>query len=403
MSRVLVRPTVRASVGSGDGMRLNAGDPAVHYRDIVNSLHLAVLVVDAELTVQYANLRFYQFFGAREEETLGQSLFAIQEEIWNKPSVRPLLEAVMPHDVAINGLTLEQTFPVIGERILNLSARRIVRDGASTDQMLVLLEDVTRYERDTKATEESLQKSNAMMTEVHHRVKNNLASILSMLRIESRSVEDAGSKDVLERIALRVDSMASLYELLAINENTGAVPLLPYFESLCRAIEAISGGSLAGWSIDVGGDNAVVSVDDAISIGAIVNELVANAAKYAFHASQDIGRIRVDVREKGGELVVVVADNGGGFDKGNVDPKSTGLGMKLVDLYLGAMGGSMVRDTGDGGTTCTLLIPYQDHSREIASAGFRTRAERPSSRLGGSFSDVLQMKPGRAVSAEPSR
>jgi chemotaxis protein methyltransferase CheR len=384
-------------------MRAAAGDPAVHYRDIVNSLHLAVLVVDADLTVQYANLRFYQFFGAREEDTLGRSLFAIQEEIWNKPSVRPLLEAVLPHDVAINGLTLEQTFPVIGERILNLSARRIVRDGASTDQMLLVLEDVTTLERDSKAAEETLQKTNAMMTEVHHRVKNNLASILSMIRIESRAIGDSGGRDVLERIGLRVDSMASLYELLAINENTGAVPLLPYFESVCRAIEQIGGASQSGWTIDVRGDDAVVSVDAAISIGAIVNELVANAAKYAFSGAQDIGRITVDVRERGGELVIVVADNGVGFDKGNVDPKSTGLGMKLVDMYLGSLGGTIDRETGDTGTTCTLHIPYKDLSREIAGGGFRTRPERPS-RMGGGTSEVLTLKTGRTVpAAEPNR
>lgn len=350
-------------------MRRAVTDPSVHYRDIVNSLPTATLVLDADLNVQYANLAYYQMFGGSEAETLGQSMFEVQGGIWGTDELRALLTAVLPHDIAINGFTLEQTFPVIGARILNVTARRIARDGAPTQQVLIGIEDVTNHELAARAADENLHKVNAMMTEVHHRVKNNIASILSMLRIESRALDDAVAKEVLERISLRVDSMGSLYELLAIGENSGMVGLLPYFERICRSIEQMAGAHHHGWTIDVEGDDVPVTVDNAIAIGAVVNELVANAAKYAFSGRQDIGRIRVTCVEKAGELHVRVSDNGVGFDEEHVDPKSTGLGMRLVDMYLSNLGGTIERESGAQGTTCFLTIPIRDPADDLASTG----------------------------------
>lgn len=350
-------------------MRRAVTDPSVHYRDIVNSLPTATLVLDADLNVQYANLAYYQMFGGSEAETLGQSMFEVQGGIWGTDELRALLTAVLPHDIAINGFTLEQTFPVIGARILNVTARRIARDGAPTQQVLIGIEDVTNHELAARAADENLHKVNAMMTEVHHRVKNNIASILSMLRIESRALDDAVAKEVLERISLRVDSMGSLYELLAIGENSGMVGLLPYFERICRSIEQMAGAHHHGWTIDVEGDDVPVTVDNAIAIGAVVNELVANAAKYAFKGRQDIGWIRVHLQDRQDEIHITVSDNGIGFDKNAVDPQSTGLGMRLVDMYLAALGGAIERDTGAKGTTCYIQVPNRTRNNELASTG----------------------------------
>lgn len=350
-------------------MRTAVTDPSVHYRDIVNSLPSAMLVLDGQLLVQYANLAYYQLFGGTEEQTLGHSLFEVQEQIWNEPALRHLIEAVLPHDVAINGYTLEQTFPVIGARILRVSARRVARGGAPTDQVLIGIDDVTNAEMAHRAAQDTIDKTNAMMTEIHHRVKNNIASILSMLRIEGRAIDDDGAKDVLQRIALRVESMGSLYELLAVNENTGLVRLLPYFERVCRSIEQMASSNHAGWTIEVKGEDVAVSVDAAISIGAVVNELVANAAKYAFDGAQDFGAIRILLAERGTDIAITVTDNGCGFDNDAVDPKSTGLGMRLVDMYLASLGGAIERESGTQGTTCFITIPDRRKTGVLASEG----------------------------------
>nr|WP_226577403.1 sensor histidine kinase [Acuticoccus sediminis] len=328
-----------------------------------------MLVLDGELVVQFANLAYYQLFGGTESETLGHSIFNVHSEIWNQPALRPLLESVIPHDVDVRGFKLEQTFPVIGARVLNVSARRVTRAGAPTDQMLVKIEDVTNAEMAARAADESVEKTHAMMTEVHHRVKNNIASILSMLRIESRQLEDEAGRDVLQRIALRVESMGSLYELLAIHDNTGIVRLRPYFERVCHSIEQMATSEHTGWSIEVRGDDLPVSIDDAIALGAVVNELVANAAKYAFNGRQDIGSIRVLMQDRADEIHITVTDNGNGFDKDHVDPKSTGLGMRLVDMYLASLEGTIERESGHMGTSCFIRVPNRTRANDLASSG----------------------------------
>lgn len=352
----------------GGRVRTAHNDPAVHYRDIVNSMPTAMLVLDGGLVVQFANLAYYQLFGGTETETLGHSIFSVQGAFWSTPEIRTLLEAVLPHDVAINGYTVEETFPVIGQRILNLTARRVVRDGAGTDQVLIEIQDVTASETASRAAEETIERVNAMMTEIHHRVKNNIASILSMLRLESRLLEDGTAREVLERIALRVESMGSLYELLAVNENTGKVSVRPYFERVCRSIERMAGASRLGWHIEVTGDDVPVGVDDAIALGAVVNELVANAAKYAFEGVPDTGLIRVAVADRGTELAVTVSDDGTGFAEREADPKSTGLGMRLVQMYLDTLSGEIDRETGPRGTRYSLRIPHRQ-TEDLASPG----------------------------------
>ncbi|UOM34008.1 sensor histidine kinase [Acuticoccus sp. I52.16.1] len=344
-------------------------DPSVHYKDIVNSMMSAMLVVDSDLVVQFANLAYYQLFGGTEAETLGHSIFEVHAEIWDEPSLRSLLESVIPHDVDVRGYKLEQTFPVIGARVLNVSARRVSRAGAPTGQMLVKIEDATNAVMASRAADESVEKTHAMMTEVHHRVKNNIASILSMLRIEGRQLEDEMGREVLQRIALRVESMGSLYELLAIHDNTGIVQLRPYFERVCHSIEQMATSEHMGWSIEVRGDDLPMSIDDAIALGAVVNELVANAAKYAFNGRQDIGSIRVHMLDRGDEIHITVTDNGIGFDKDHVDPKSTGLGMRLVDMYLATLEGEIERESGPMGTSCFIRVPNRTRANDLASSG----------------------------------
>jgi two-component sensor histidine kinase len=146
------------------------------------------------------------------------------------------------------------------------------------------------------------------------------------------------------------------------------VGLLAYLERVCRSISEMSGAARQGWTITARGDDVAVSVDDAIALGAVVNELVANAAKYAFDGTDGAGRIRVAVADRGSDLAVTVSDNGSGIDERDTDPKSTGLGMRLVEMYLGKLGGDIERETGPRGTSYHLRIP-RTLADEVASSG----------------------------------
>ncbi|XWN33013.1 MAG: histidine kinase dimerization/phosphoacceptor domain -containing protein [Devosia sp.] len=351
------------------GMLGVGSDDSVQYRDIVNSLPVAAVVTDANLTVKFANVVFYRMFNVGEADTIDKGFFSICDGIWDDTRLHGLLAAVVPHNVTVDSFECEQTFPIVGKRILRLAARNVLRDARSTGQVLITVKDVTDEIVEQRQAVESLDRANAMFVEIHHRVKNNIASILSMLRLEARGIEDDASRDVLDRISGRIDSMSSLYELLATTEISGMVQLREYFRKLCASIEEMSSAPGVGWAINVTGDNPSVGVDETLTIGAVVHELVANAAKYAFHGRQDIGQIAVDCLETGGEIKITVSDNGSGIRDGDTAPKSTGLGMRLVDMYLRSLDAVMTRETSDKGTICTIRIPRRSAAQSTAAPG----------------------------------
>lgn len=181
-----------------------------------------------------------------------------------------------------------------------------------------------------------------------------------MLRLEGRGAPDGASKELLSRIGMRVQAIASLYEILSIERRAGVVGLLRYLRTVARSIEQVAGSGRGGWVIDVAGDDIDVTIDEAARYGAIVNELVSNAVKYAFSDVAEGGHIHIGCERRGDTVEVTIADNGCGISHGAPAPPSTGLGIRLVDLYLHALEGEMERSTAPGqGTTCILRIPYR--------------------------------------------
>ncbi|MEM9223771.1 MAG: histidine kinase dimerization/phosphoacceptor domain -containing protein [Pseudomonadota bacterium] len=343
-------------------------DPTVYYRDIVNSIDDALLVVDPSLTVLYANLAYYQLFADTEEETLGKPIFAADPEIASNDKLMSLLSAVAEHGVTVDNFTFEENFPIIGSRTFTVSARRIKRDAVSTNRTVVVVRDVTESARKRAETTHAIERGRTQLLEVNHRVKNNLGSVLAVLRLERRALADSEAAAILERIALRVESIASLYELLTVSDSASTVELLSYVGRVCLSIEKVSSNTKPDWAINVAGEPFDVSVDAAVNIGVVVNELVANAAKYAFRGRDHGGHIEVTLRREDDALLLTIADDGIGLQERVPEPKSTGLGMRLVSLYLAAMNGEMSRESWVGkGTTYTLRIPVSATEGEGSS------------------------------------
>ncbi|MEO1104703.1 MAG: histidine kinase dimerization/phosphoacceptor domain -containing protein, partial [Pseudomonadota bacterium] len=260
----------------------------------MGSINVALLVVDKDLVVEFANPAYYAAFGTSAAKTIGHRLFHDHEALLADDRLQALLTAVAEHGVTVDRYSANAQRADGNPSAVNIAAKRIRRQGISTDRTLILISDVTEEARERTQSFNEVERSHAQIVEINHRVKNNLGSVLAMLRMEHRLVRGTKAAGILERIALRVESIATLYELLAINSNTGSIQLLAYFRSLGGSIEKVAGAEDGGWTITVTGDDALLNVEEAINIGAVVNELVANAAKYAFRRMPVGGRISID-------------------------------------------------------------------------------------------------------------
>jgi two-component system, sensor histidine kinase PdtaS len=166
----------------------------------------------------------------------------------------------------------------------------------------------------------------ALLTrEMSHRVKNSLASVVGLLRVQARSSESIDVKAALENAALRVASIAAVHDHLWRGSRIGFVELSDFVGHLCKKLQS----SAPEHSIQCHSDPITISADKAIPLGLVINELVTNAVKYAYVDGP--GVIRVDAREIDGHLLVEISDEGAGLPDGfDINEPRQSLGFRVI-------------------------------------------------------------------------
>jgi two-component sensor histidine kinase/ligand-binding sensor domain-containing protein len=214
------------------------------------------------------------------------------------------------------------------------------------------VEDVLR-DREA-ALKISLGEKETLLKEVHHRVKNNLTIVTSLLSLQAGNLEDQRLQRVLRDAENRVRSMAAIHELLYRSNSLSAIDFGPYLESLVSRLVRAFGSPAVAFTVDAQG--VVLDVGKAIPCALIVNELVTNSLKYAFPDGRH-GQINVGVRKSGDhEYCMSVEDDGVGLPS-SVDPSTAStLGMSLIGILSGQLHGSVAMSS-EGGTKCTVTFP----------------------------------------------
>jgi len=179
----------------------------------------------------------------------------------------------------------------------------------------------------------SLEEKNLLLREVHHRVKNNLQVIASMIRLQSRAMSDDAAKQSLAVLDGRVSTIALVHEYLHKTPNLGGIAVKEHFRSVAEPILNYHATSAKNLTLNMEVEDIVWGIDTAIPVGLIVNELVTNAVKHAFPHGGD-GEIRVNLRSIDNEkFELTVADNGVGLPEEVNLPTTTTLGLNLVSLF----------------------------------------------------------------------
>jgi two-component sensor histidine kinase len=190
------------------------------------------------------------------------------------------------------------------------------------------------------------QQNELLLKEIHHRVKNNLELVKSLIALQSAQLEDSVTKDAMIASQNRVQSMGIIHQKLYQGTNLGSIEMKDYFLNLGEGIlDTFNADDKV--KIECAMDNLELDVDTAVPIGLIVNELLTNALKYAFPENAK-GNISISLSKPNPEtLTLKVVDNGIGKIVG-LAPKGTGFGSQLIKLLTQQLNGEMEEDLRNG-------------------------------------------------------
>lgn len=192
------------------------------------------------------------------------------------------------------------------------------------------------------------QENELLLKEIHHRVKNNLEVVSSLLALQSAQIDDPNVKDAMQEGQNRVQSIGIVHQKLYQRNNLAAVEMKDYFLNLSENVLETFGAENRV-RIELAMQELELDVDTAVPLGLIVNELLSNALKYAFPNGAQ-GEVKIKLEKPSATLLrLEVADNGVG--KGGVT-QGTGFGTQLISLLSRQLNGAMREEVGAGTKVC---------------------------------------------------
>ncbi|HWQ09511.1 MAG TPA: histidine kinase dimerization/phosphoacceptor domain -containing protein, partial [Holophaga sp.] len=221
-----------------------------------------------------------------------------------------------------------------------------------------VIRDVTEDKAKEKRLRDSLLEKEVLLKEVHHRVKNNLQVISSLLFLQKDVIDDPDIQDMFEESRNRIATMALVHEELYRSGDLARVDLKDYLERLApKVVQSLKGQKNLGFALSLA--ECPVTVDKAIPFGLIVNELVTNAVKHGF-AGRDAGNVRVTVAREDNLVRVEVEDDGVGLPEGFHPDGGKSLGMQLVVQLTRQLRGALTFGSGPEGTIFRLTFSLSD-------------------------------------------
>ncbi|NND95240.1 MAG: tetratricopeptide repeat protein [Flavobacteriales bacterium] len=215
-----------------------------------------------------------------------------------------------------------------------------------------------RTNRKLRKQKELIQKSlndrELLLREIHHRVKNNLQVISSILSIQSREIKDATALKAVNEARARVKSMALIHQDLYGEENLRGIKAQPYITKLSNSLFSTYRVDKDRVRLHTDIQDLLIDVDTTVPLGLILNELVTNSLKYAFPDERE-GDIHIEFNEKEGALRLNVWDNGIGIPEEKKEASRESFGMKMIRAFSKKLDATWEID-GEGGTSVSLVI-----------------------------------------------
>lgn len=329
--------------------------------DVLDSMAEMLFVVDESNRIDHVNLAAVERLGFRQSDLQGRFLDDLL--VGDTPLPSPD-DTVFRRTGSVTQIERHiQTQD--GAELPVLVSRSLLRGSpADAPDIVCVAQDISARKQAEEQLRDSLREKEVLLREIHHRVKNNLQVIASLLHVQSKKVEDEHAKRLFSESQDRIRSMAFIHERLYQSEDLAQVNFSAYLDRLTEHLYRSHGVALRDVTCELDSEDAILSVDRAIPAGLIVNELVSNALEHAFPDDRG-GVITVGFSTSDDSGCLQISDNGIGVEDTDALERDQTLGIRLVKGLVRQLRGEINID-GDGGLTYTIHFPLTDEEPEAA-------------------------------------
>ena len=322
------------------------------YRKLYHSIRDAIVVVDENRAITHCNPAFIDLFGYTLDEIRGRSTAFLFE---NEEEFEKLGERMADSSREQNFYSTVRYRRKNGEVFVGEKNIHFLRDGSGRMKGFIgVIRDITERIRSEEKVQQLLSEKQMLLREVHHRIKNDMNSISSLLSLQSASLTNPEAVNALEEAQNRISLMSNIYDTLYKAEGYREIPIHDFLETIIENIRCSYEG-FSNISIETDFEEITVPAKQAFPIGIIVNELIANAYKYAFSGVEQ-GHICTKLYQRDdGYLEIRVEDNGVGFPAEVTRDGHYGFGLTLVEAFSQQYGGNFRIEQNETNVICASL------------------------------------------------
>ncbi|NTU78766.1 MAG: PAS domain S-box protein [Chloroflexales bacterium] len=323
----------------------------------------AAWITDADGALRYASATYHRVFALPTADPIGKTIF----ELYPEETAQAFLATTQT--VAARGEALESI-----ERVRRPDGRAgeflVYKFPLPTDAQPMIggvAVEITQLRETETRLRTSLHEKEVLLKEIHHRVKNNLQVVVSLLRLQGRQVREPTAVAALRESRQRVEVMALVHELLYRAGDLASIDAAAYLQQLSTQLLRLYAGAPGQVRLTVEAEPLALSLDQAVPCGLIISELLANSLKYAFPDGQG-GTIGIALTAMPANTATLrVWDTGVGLTGSSATTQPTSLGMTLVSDLVRQLHGTLQLD-GASGVTTTIIFPMGTPSALLTAA-----------------------------------
>lgn len=305
-------------------------DALDYAESIIDSVKHPLVVLDETKKVISANLAFYDLFNLTPGMVLGQNFLTMADGFFDFKEMQQLLDKKPGTEPQV--IDIYRNFHLIGRKYLKAAIQGLQYNVKHLRFSFLTIEDITDQKIGEMKLRKALEDKSILIREVHHRVKNNLQILSSLLSLQITTLSDESPFQVLQEAQTRIMAIGAVHESLSDNGQVGKIPIEEPIRRMIEGLDALFDDNI---QVSLTIDPIFLTINQATLLCLVLNEIVSNSHKYSFqnHMGSE-KRIFIEIKELNDQVVLTISDNGSGFGIGQDRLKSEGgdysLGFILI-------------------------------------------------------------------------